>query len=354
MAEIKVAFWNVENLFDTTASPIAADLEFTPAQGWTEEAFDAKVANLASIITQMHGGAGPDLLGLCEVENKGVVEVLMSEIGRPDYSVAHVEAPDIRGIDCSLIYSTEVFEDPPEADIKGHLVHFRYPTRDIFQVRLTLKDNGAELNVFVNHWPSRSQGQFESEPHRMTVGERCGQLVDRVLKLNPEEFDLAPDSAEGLTGLNARWNRNVLLMGDFNDEPFNRSMTDYLMASKDLDKVEEVLKPGSGRQIPTMKAYLEREPVLFNLSWPFLGQPDTGTYFYGQGTSNTMNLLDQWIVSRGLFYGESQLKVRPESAQIFRAPDMTTPDKKRPKKFDRNTKKGYSDHFPIELIIDTL
>jgi len=77
MTEIKVAFWNVQNLLDTTASPIAADLEFTPEQGWTTEVFAIKVTNLAKIIKQMHGGAGPDLLGLYEVENKGA---------RPRYS----------------------------------------------------------------------------------------------------------------------------------------------------------------------------------------------------------------------------------------------------------------------------
>ena len=151
MAEIKVAFWNVENLFDTTASPLAADLEFTPAEGWTQEVFDIKVANVAKIIKQMHGGSGADVLGVCEVENKGVMERLIAEIGRADYRLAHVESPDIRGIDCSLIYSANVFEDPPAEDIKGHLVHFRFPTRDIFQVRLTLKSTGEELNVFVNH-----------------------------------------------------------------------------------------------------------------------------------------------------------------------------------------------------------
>src|SRR5262245_46136604 len=100
MAGIKIAFWNVQNLFDTTASEIAADLEFTPEQGWTNEVFDVKVANLASIIKKMHAGTGPDLLGLCEVENKGVVQRLMTEIGRADYRLAHVESPDIRGIDC--------------------------------------------------------------------------------------------------------------------------------------------------------------------------------------------------------------------------------------------------------------
>jgi endonuclease/exonuclease/phosphatase family metal-dependent hydrolase len=354
MAEVKVAFWNVENLFDTTASPIAADLEFTPEEGWTQEVFDIKVANLASVITQMHGGAGADLLGLCEVENRGVVERLMDEIGRDDYRLAHVDAPDIRGIDCSLIYSANVFNDPPAADIQGHLVHFRFPTRDIFQVRLTLKSTGAELNVFVNHWPSRRQGQFQSEPHRITVGERAGQLVDEVLKLDREAYAAVPDTAAGLAQLNARWNRNVLVMGDLNDDPFNRSITDYLRASKDLDKVEEELKPGQNRHTPTVKAYLGRTPVMLNLSWPFYGTPDTGTIFFSGDSANTTNVFDQFIVSRGLHFGASGLKARPGSVEIFRSPDMTTGIKARPKSFDKKTKKGFSDHFPIQMIIDTV
>lgn len=354
MTEIKVAFWNVQNLFDITASPIAADLEFTPEEGWTQEVFDIKVANLARIIKQMHGGAGPDLLGLCEVENREVMERLLTEIGRADYRLAHKDSPDIRGIDCSLIYSANVFNAPPAADIRGHLVHFRYPTRDIFQVRLTLKATGTELNVFVNHWPSRMKGQFLTEPHRITVGERCGQLVDEILKFDRNAYAEIPDTAEGLAQLNARWNRNVLLMGDFNDDPFNRSITDFLLASKDLDKVEELLKPGKNRETPAIKAYLEREPVLFNLSWPFLGTPDTGTLFFSSGSSNTMNLFDQFIVSRGLYFGESGLKVRQGSVEIFRPSDMAPGTKKRPKAFDKKTKKGFSDHFPIEMIIETV
>jgi len=354
MAEIKVAFWNVENLFDTTASPIATDLEFTPAQGWTQAVFDLKVKNIAAIIKQMHGGQGPDLLGLCEVENKSVVDRLIAEIGNPKYKVAHVEAPDIRGIDCSLIYSTDVFNDPQPADIIGHLVHFRFPTRDIFQVRLKVKANNAELHVFVNHWPSRRQGQFESEPHRITVGERCGQLVDQVLKLDRTAYTNVPDTAAGLAALNARWNSNVLVMGDFNDEPFNRSVTDYLRASKDLDKVEEELKPAPNQQIPTLRGYLQRSPVLLNLSWPQLAVPDNGTFFFSGGAANTMNVLDQFMVSRGLYFGASTLKVRPDSVQIFRAPDMTTGAKQRPKGFDKKKQSGYSDHFPVQLIIDTV
>jgi endonuclease/exonuclease/phosphatase family metal-dependent hydrolase len=321
MAEIKVAFWNLQNLFDTTASPIAADLEFTPADGWTEEALAAKLTNLAKIIKAMHGGAGPDLLGICEVENQGIAQRLLDEIGRSDYRLAHVDSPDIRGIDCALIYSTAVFHDPSPDDIRGHLVHFRFPTRDIFQVCLPVKANGADLHVFVNHWPSRRQGTAESEPHRITVAERAGQLVDEVLKLDRTAYALVPDTPAGLAELNARWNRNVLLMGDFNDDPFNRSFTDYLLAAKDIDKVEEVLKPASGRHTPTLKSYLEREPVLLNLSWPLLATPDTCSLFFSGTSANTMNLFDQFIVSRGLHFGSSGLQARAGSVEIFKHPD---------------------------------
>jgi endonuclease/exonuclease/phosphatase family metal-dependent hydrolase len=302
----------------------------------------------------MHGGKGPDLLGLCEVENKAVVERLMAAIGRDDYRLAHVEAPDIRGIDCSLIYSANIFNDPPIDDIQGHLVYFRFPTRDIFQVRLTHTATGSELNVFVNHWPSRKQGQFQSEPHRITVGERCGQLVDEVLKLDRESYAEVPDTEDGLAQLNSRWNRNVLLMGDFNDDPFSRSITDYLLATKDLDKVEEELKSEKNRETPSIKTYLGRKPALFNMSWPFFGTPDTGTIFYSGDSANTMNLFDQFIVSRGLQFGESGLKARPGSAQIFRPLEIATGAKMRPKAFDKKTKKGFSDHFPIEMVIDTV
>jgi hypothetical protein len=80
--------------------------------------------------------------------------------------------------------------------------------------------------------------------------------------------------------------------------------------------------------------------VLFNLSWSHLAVPDNGTFFYGYGAANTMNLLDQFIVSRGLQFGASKLKVRPESVEIFRAPDMTTPGKRRPRGFDKTRPGG--------------
>ena len=110
MSHLKVAFWNLQNLFDTVVSDIGADLEFTPDKGWDEEAFSNKVVNLAAIIRSMYEGSGSDLLGICEIENRQVADKLLQEIGRDDYKLAHIESSDIRGIDTSLIYSDAIFE----------------------------------------------------------------------------------------------------------------------------------------------------------------------------------------------------------------------------------------------------
>ena len=97
MAVIKVASWNLQNLFDTTASDIAADLEFTPAQGWDDEALDKKLTNLATVIKAMHGGQGPDLLGIVEVETKELLEQLITRTGFTHLKVAHVDSPPTSG-----------------------------------------------------------------------------------------------------------------------------------------------------------------------------------------------------------------------------------------------------------------
>jgi endonuclease/exonuclease/phosphatase family metal-dependent hydrolase len=351
MSQIKIAFWNVENLFDATPGDIATDLEFTPAQGWTEEVVEAKLDRLAEVIRTLHGGAGPDLLGLCEVENKPLVERLLAKLGRPELAVAHIESPDVRGIDTSLVYSRDVFRDPPKKDIREHLVYLRFPTRDIFQVRLTLRSGGAELNVLVNHWPSRRLGQYESEPHRMTVAEHCGRLVDQIVKVPKKELLEVPDTDAGLARLAERWDRNVLVMGDLNDEPHSRSVLNYLQGTKDLDHLEEELKPGRNRRTPDPAAYLKRSAYLFNAMWPLLGAADRGT-FYFSGSTNSMNLLDQILVSRGLYYGRQGLRLVPGSAAIATPEVMTTP-KGRPRPFDRTTRRGYSDHFPITALIET-
>ena len=350
MSRLKVAFWNLQNLFDTEISDIGADLDFTPEKGWDEEAFNNKVANLALIIQQMFDGSGPDLLGICEIENRKVAEILLEKIGRDDYQLAHIDTPDIRGIDTSLIYSDRIFKLAEEP--KAHLVNLRYPTRDIFQVKLQILEKDAELIVLVNHWPSRWRGLYETEPYRITLASYCGQIIDGILKFSRKDFQDMLDTEETLKLLNERWNRNILLMGDFNDEPFNRSILDELQASSGEDKLEEPLKASTDRKTPTLERYLEAQAYLFNGMWPFLGKPDVGTHYFSRAV-NTMNMLDQFIMSRGLYYGEQGLKLDTKSIDIF-TPDAMTSPKGRPKAFDKKSKKGFSDHFPITVLIDTL
>jgi hypothetical protein len=355
MSNIKIAFWNLQNLFDTHVSEIAADLGFTPADGWTQSVYENKVANLAAVIQLMHAGDMPDLLGLCEIENKGVVEDLIAAVGRDDYEVAHDDSPDIRGIDTSLIYSREVFE--LAGDPVGHMVHLRYPTRDIFEVPIRVLETGAELRVFVNHWPSRRNGVYESEPFRLAVANHCGQLVDQVLKFSRLEYLAMPDTAATQEQLNQRWNRNVLLMGDFNDEPYNRSLMDFLQASSGEDHMEENMRKSGGRNTPSPASYLGRQAYLFNCMWRFLGEPDEGSHYFS-GSTNSMNMLDQFILSRGLYYGLQGLKIDLDSLVIFKPEIMSSGEKNRPRAFqftkDGSQSSGYSDHFPIQAILETL
>ena len=353
MPEIKTAFWNVGNLFDTTASELATDLEFTPADGWTQQVYEAKVKNLAVVLNALHGGTGPDLLGLCEVENVNVVNDLIKAMGRNDLQAAHIDSPDIRGIDCTLVYSDKLFRKPAKSEMQGHTVHTRYATRDVFEVRLKLKGSGntPELIVLVNHWPSRKNGQYETEPLRITAAEHTGRLVDSYLKYTKKEFQDAKP-AFTLEKLRERWNRNVLLMGDFNDEPYSRSILDYLQASKDLDHVEEELKGAAGGKPPTLESYLKRSAYLYNAMWPQLATPDRGTHFFSQAT-NSMNLLDQFMVTRGLYFGLQGLKLDPASVTIFNQPPAADA-KGRPFNFDREKMTGASDHLPITAKITVL
>jgi Endonuclease/Exonuclease/phosphatase family len=357
VAQINIACWNLQNLFDIDVSDIAADLEFTPEEGWDGEALDNKLTNLAEIIKLMHGGQGPDLLGICEVENKELLDELVVRTGLPNLVVAHKNSPDIRGIDTSLIYSNKVFA--PDGEPVGHNVHFRFPTRDIFEVPLKVKSSGARLHCFVNHWPSRSRGQYETEPLRIAVAENCAYLVREVLKFKHEDYVAMADSEATLQALNTRFDANVLLMGDFNDEPYSRSVVDYLLAAKDLDNIEEVIEKASAnarpprRHTPTVRQYLEKKAYLFNCMWPLAGMSDRGSLHYGPGV-NTFNLLDQFMISRGLLFGKSGLKMRLDATRVFEAPPMASAQKRRPVAFDKKTKRGYSDHFPIEAVIDVL
>jgi endonuclease/exonuclease/phosphatase family metal-dependent hydrolase len=316
-SQYRIAFWNLENLFDIENSPrrgdklqraIGKDLE-----GWTQARLDRKVSQLASIIRQMNGGRGPDILGVCEVENDHVMNLLvqaLAPLGR-NYAVEHHDMSDRRGIDVGFIFDAALFA--VEAQF-SHFVMRRTATRDILQVNF--RTHSGRLFVVVgNHWPARSGGQLESAGYRAIAGETLTYFHQRILEVHGADTP-------------------ILAMGDFNDEPFDRSLVDYALSTRSRTKVVNA-----------------RVARFLNLMWPFMGQ-GLGTHYF----DNFPNVLDQFLVNKNMLKGNLPIRALPDSVDIVRFPEMIdTGDYPKPIRFggmgkpvDQN---GFSDHFPIAVTV---
>ncbi|MBL7944046.1 MAG: hypothetical protein JNM00_14850, partial [Flavobacteriales bacterium] len=205
-----VMFYNVENLFDTVNDPSTLDDDFTPEGklNWTDERYRTHLAHTAWVIDALPGDL-PALIGVCEIENRKVLEDLISASllsGKP-YGIVHRDSPDERGIDVGLMYDRNQWELVNESFIEVVLPSSGDPnTRDILHAQL--RSGGNDLHVFVNHWPSRREGEKESEPNRLTAARAVRDEIDKLL---------AGDK-----------NAAVLVMGDFNDYPDNRSTHEVL------------------------------------------------------------------------------------------------------------------------------
>ena len=197
--------------------------------GWTAERRDRKVAQLASVIAQMNSGSGPDLLGVCEVENRFVLELLVAALNTPlpgrNLEIVHADTEDARGIDVAFIYDPDLF-DVPVGETFFHVVMRRNATREIVQVNFKTKKSRT-WSVFGNHWPSRSGGQFESAGYRDIAGETLGYFHERALEVHGPETP-------------------ALAMGDFNDEPFDTSLVIHALSTRQRRSVSRPTRPGSG------------------------------------------------------------------------------------------------------------
>jgi hypothetical protein len=148
MPSYYVAFWNLENLFDVDGSPQRPEwLQRALARelaGWNAEVLDLKISQLARIIRQMNGGAGPDVLGVCEIENEHVLRLLIDALALTtrDYDVAHADTSDERGIDVAFLFDRAIFEKREQF---SQIILARNATRDLFQLTLGIKASGREL-----------------------------------------------------------------------------------------------------------------------------------------------------------------------------------------------------------------
>lgn len=346
MPYVNLTWWNLQNFFDTDDDPISADFEYTPENGWTEERFRQKRANLAAAIRATHGGEGPHLLAVAEIEKDGLLAELIATMGASNLKVAVDPAgtQDLRGIDVAVAYDEALFE---VVSLKSHVVHFRYRTRDIFELVLRFKPTGELLTFIPSHWPSRSQGRYETEPLRIAVAENIAYLVDGHLKLTPAEYE-GLRAAGDFEPVLARWEHKLMVVGDFNDEPFDRSVTEHLKASKDFDLVTGERNDLDGFAEETAD-YRAQEALLFNATARLAGDPSCGSYYLAGDTSgkttNPFQLLDQLVISRGLAAGPG-LSLDRGSVGYF-SDKLVATASLRPRAFDRKTGKGTSDHLPL-------
>lgn len=314
-----IAFYNVENLFDHFDDPKTRDDDRTPEgrDRWTEEIFEMKLTNTAQVVADIGSditGGPPAIIGLSEVENRYVIERLVNSpaLKKYNYGIAHFESPDERGIDVCLLYRKSKFT---LLRAKKHFLSLydsdgdRDFTRDQLVVS-GLLDNEV-IYLIVHHWPSRSGGQASSEPKRIAAGELNRKTVDSIRAINPMA--------------------KIINMGDFNDDPNNKSVEDALGAVGD------------------------REDVLDNTTFY---NPMMSFYKKGIGTScyrDKWNVLDQVHVSPSLLK-KTETDWYFWKAGIFNPPYLFN-KKGRYKGYPFRSfaggkfTGGYSDHFPVYALL---
>jgi hypothetical protein len=314
-----IAFYNLENLFDTINSEGVDDEEFTP-QGlnkWTSERYLTKINHMAEAVSRIGEDdgikGGPAILGVSEIENRQVLQDLISHplLKSSNYQIVHYDSPDLRGVDVALIYQPRYFRvissASPELviyDENGQRVY----TRD--QLVVTGSYDGEIISIIVNHWPSRSSGESLTKSRRNEAATLTRRLVDSLQKIDG--------------------NAKVIVMGDLNDDPVNESLRKYLKASDNPEK----LKSGE----------------LFNCMYP-LFKKGIGSLYYRDG----MNLFDQIIVTPALL-GKDYSTYKFYTARVFNKPFLVQQDgqyKDYPLRTYVGTtfQGGYSDHFPVYILL---
>jgi len=332
-----VAFYNFENLFDTINNP-NNDEEWLPEglQRWTSAKYKQKLENLSKVLMQIGVNdkqkEAPTFIGGSEIENRNVLEDLVKHpnILKEDYGIVHFDSPDKRGIDVALLYKKKYFK--PTSFINIPLIIYRgnsnekeketeeekldkdkieiandnrVYTRDILLVTGFL--DGEEINVLVNHWPSRSGGEKKSSPFREAAGRLAKKTMDSIYKINPKA--------------------KIILMGDLNDGTYNKSV-----------------KVGIGAKLK------KSEVQQFGVFNPFeqMFKDGNSTLFY----RDSGDIFDQIMVSETLIK-EDFSTYQYWKAGIYNKPFMI-------EKFGRyagyplrhsENEIGYSDHFPVYIYL---
>jgi len=312
--EFKIISYNVENLFDVKHDSLYNDSEYLPGglRGWSYARYKEKLSNIAKVIVAAGEWNPPAIIGLCEIENRNTLYNLTKNTGlqQLNYKFIHYESPDVRGVDVALLYLTNFFEILNSHPIKIKFPNSESTTRDILYACGKIP-NGDTLHIFVNHFPSRLGGELESEDRREIVAKFLRNAVDSI-------FEICKNAA-------------VIIMGDFNDYPDNKSITKILKTNPLPDNFNEI------------------DPQkLYNLAYKIHTDGKIGSYRH----DNEWGMLDQIIVSGALLDNSLKTRVLCNTFQVFAPSWLLEEDKTfgmRPFRTYIGMKfnGGFSDHLPI-------
>lgn len=304
-----IAFYNLENLFDTYDDEFTNDNDFLPGsvKRWTTKRYHNKLRKLGYTISNIafeKTGHHPAVIGFAEVENRGVLEDLLKgkHLKEIPYGIVHYDSPDERGIDVAFVYDTRVFE-LLVSDTYNVTIFEEDGTQDLTRdiLLVTGKLDGSLIHFIVNHWPSRHEGAELTEFKRMIASQRVGEIIESL-------------RAEDL-------NAKIIVMGDFNDDPDSKSIKN-LVFSYDLYNPMESINQ------------LKRGSLSHNHHWDLFDQIMISTNFFETNGKNlsfdTADIFDEDFLK--LFNG-------PYKGIPFRTYVGT------------KYKGGYSDHFPVYLIL---
>ena len=314
-----IAFYNLENLFDTENDPDKFD-EASPIMEMkvdVEEIYKQKVANMARVIAdigQEVSNNSPVIMGVSEVENRKVLEDLVNHplLLNKDYGIVHYDSPDARGIDVALLYQKSVFKPTTtsshELKIYDDESRKRVYTRD--QLLVTGKFDGELMHFIVNHWPSRRGGEARSRPKRVAAAKLNKRIIDSLQSIDPYA--------------------KIFTMGDLNDDPTNASLKEVLKAEKKINKVglkgiynpmENMFKKGLGSNA-YRDAWSLFDQILF--TQPLLERDFSSYRFYKAGIFNKHYLTNK----KGRYKGYP--------LRSFADGSFTN---------------GFSDHFPVYVYL---
>ncbi len=316
--KFRVMFYNVENLYDTKDNPDTNDDDLTPEGNlrWNDYRYWKKLHDVSKVITSVGEGYPPAIVGLCEVENDSVLFDLTKRaaLSRHKYEYIISDTKDLRGSCTALLYQRDQIKIlsrrsyTPVITTDGSRT-----TRDILHVTGRVI-NGQMLDVFICHFPSRSEGIKKTAPYRIACARLLRQKTDSLFRV--------------------RKRANIIIMGDFNDYPYDISLKDTLAATG-------------------LKGELSQK-YLYNLFYDrsLSKEKKEGTYKY----RGKWNYLDQIIVSGALLQTSGGISLRENSAYIYSAEFLLEKDNDKYgglKPFRTYSGwrylSGYSDHLPVYI-----